>query len=169
MNRPLPFTTTMRYLGSLLAAARGDGAAIATLVGELGPERATRHLARVRRIRSLLNAGDIAGLHHLVDQESQSQRPHLACAGIGCNACCQGEVAIYLDELPAVIDRMEKAAKPGEEGTRICIELMQQIREVQGVAGVHVMAYRREHLVKEIVERSGIRDPAPANLHGTST
>ena len=69
----------------------------------------------------------------------------------------------------AVIDRMEKAAKPGEEGTRICIELMQQIREVQGVAGVHVMAYRREHLVKEIVERSGIRDPAPANLHGTST
>lgn len=56
-----------------------------------------------------------------------------------------------------VIDRLEKADKPGEEGTRICIELMQQIRDIRGVAGVHVMAYRREHLVSEIVQRSGVR------------
>ncbi len=56
----------------------------------------------------------------------------------------------------SVIDRLEKAAKPGEEGKKLCIELIQQIREIKGVAGVHVMAYRREHLVEEIVAESGI-------------
>ncbi len=56
----------------------------------------------------------------------------------------------------AVIARLEKAEKPGEEGKKLCIELIQQIREIEGVAGVHVMAYRREHLVGEIIEESGI-------------
>ena len=56
----------------------------------------------------------------------------------------------------AVIERMEKAAKPGEEGKRICIELIRQIREIKGVAGVHVMAYRREHQVSEIILESGV-------------
>ncbi len=56
----------------------------------------------------------------------------------------------------AVIERLDKAAKPAEEGKRICIELMQQLREIRGVAGVHVMAYRREHLVSEIVAESGV-------------
>jgi methylenetetrahydrofolate reductase (NADPH) len=55
-----------------------------------------------------------------------------------------------------VIDRMEKSAEPGEEGKRICIELIQQIREIKGVAGVHVMAYRREHQVSEIILESGV-------------
>jgi len=57
-----------------------------------------------------------------------------------------------------VIKRMEDAEKPGEEGKRLCIELIQQLREIEGVAGVHVMAYRREHLVSEIVQESGILD-----------
>ncbi|MEZ5767219.1 MAG: methylenetetrahydrofolate reductase [Paracoccaceae bacterium] len=56
----------------------------------------------------------------------------------------------------AVIERMEKAEKPGDEGRKICVELIQQIREIAGVAGVHIMAYRREHLVADIVEEAGI-------------
>ncbi|MGI9510117.1 MAG: methylenetetrahydrofolate reductase [Geminicoccaceae bacterium] len=62
-----------------------------------------------------------------------------------------------------VIKRMEGAEKPGEEGKRLCIELIQQVRAIKGVAGVHVMAYRREHLVSEIVQESGVlagRKPA---------
>jgi methylenetetrahydrofolate reductase (NADPH) len=55
-----------------------------------------------------------------------------------------------------VIERVEKAQKPAEEGKRICIELIQQIREIKGVAGIHVMAYRREHLVSEIILESGV-------------
>jgi methylenetetrahydrofolate reductase (NADPH) len=56
----------------------------------------------------------------------------------------------------AVIERIERAANPAEEGKRLCIELIQQIREIRGVAGVHVMAYRREHLVSEIIAKSGV-------------
>ncbi|MCB1547861.1 MAG: methylenetetrahydrofolate reductase, partial [Hyphomicrobiaceae bacterium] len=56
----------------------------------------------------------------------------------------------------SVIERVEKAPKPAEEGKRLCIELIQQIREIKGVAGVHVMAYRREHQVSEIIMESGV-------------
>jgi methylenetetrahydrofolate reductase (NADPH) len=56
----------------------------------------------------------------------------------------------------AVIARMEKAEKPGEEGKKLCIELIQQLRQIKGVAGVHVMAYRREHQVSEIILESGV-------------
>ena len=56
----------------------------------------------------------------------------------------------------AVIERLEKAAKPAEEGKKLCIELIEQVRDIAGVSGVHIMAYRREHLVQEIIEESGI-------------
>jgi 5,10-methylenetetrahydrofolate reductase len=56
----------------------------------------------------------------------------------------------------AVIERLERAEKPKQEGKRLCIELIQQIREIEGVAGVHVMAYRQEELVSEIISGSGI-------------
>ncbi|WP_298852526.1 methylenetetrahydrofolate reductase [uncultured Ruegeria sp.] len=54
-----------------------------------------------------------------------------------------------------VIERMEKVEKPAEEGKKICIELIQQIRDIAGVSGVHVMAYRREHVVSDIILESG--------------
>lgn len=66
-----------------------------------------------------------------------------------------------------LIERMEAARSPGDEGKNICIELIQEIREIQGVAGVHVMAYRREHLVSEIIEASGVahvRSAVPETL-----
>ncbi len=56
----------------------------------------------------------------------------------------------------AIIDRLEKAAKPAAEGKKLCIELIRQMREIKGVAGVHVMAYRREHQVSEIILESGV-------------
>lgn len=55
-----------------------------------------------------------------------------------------------------VIDRLAGADDPKEEGIRLCIELMQEIREIPGVHGLHVMAYRQERRVPEIVERSGV-------------
>lgn len=55
-----------------------------------------------------------------------------------------------------IIHRMEQAENPSDEGKKTCIELIQQIREIAGVSGVHVMAYRREHLVSEIILESGV-------------
>ena len=60
-----------------------------------------------------------------------------------------------------VIDRLDKAAEPAAEGRRICIELIQGLRETPGVAGVHVMAPRQSmETVAQIIEDSGVRDAA---------
>jgi 5,10-methylenetetrahydrofolate reductase len=73
-----------------------------------------------------------------------------------------------------VIERIEGAAKgiPSEEkeerlkafraeGIRLCIELIQELREIEGVAGVHVMAIEWEEAVRPIVEGAGLL-PRPA-------
>jgi len=55
-----------------------------------------------------------------------------------------------------VIERLEGAADQKAEGKAICVEMIQQLREEKGVAGVHVMAYRQEHYVSDIVHESGV-------------
>jgi 5,10-methylenetetrahydrofolate reductase len=56
----------------------------------------------------------------------------------------------------AVIARLEGAQNQKQEGKKLCIELIQEIRDIEGVAGVHVMAYRQEEYVSEIITESGI-------------
>jgi methylenetetrahydrofolate reductase (NADPH) len=56
----------------------------------------------------------------------------------------------------SVIARMAGADDPAQEGCKLCIEIIQEVREIKGVAGVHVMAYRQEQAVAEIIERSGV-------------
>jgi methylenetetrahydrofolate reductase (NADPH) len=56
----------------------------------------------------------------------------------------------------AIVERLERAAEPRAEGKRICIELIRRIREIPGVAGVHVMAPKQDHLVPGIVAESGV-------------
>lgn len=63
-------------------------------------------------------------------------------------------------EVPeALIARMEGAADEGEEGKRICVEVIEALRGMDGVAGCHVMAVAWEESVPEILERAGL---APA-------
>ncbi len=59
------------------------------------------------------------------------------------------------DEL---VQRLKKTPKEKqqEEGKRICVELIEEIQEIEGVSGIHIMAYRQEELVAEIVEESGL-------------
>lgn len=59
------------------------------------------------------------------------------------------------------IDRLGKAENAAEEGIAICVEQMRQLREIEGVAGVHLMAIEWEHKVKGIVEKAGLL-PRPA-------
>lgn len=60
-------------------------------------------------------------------------------------------------EVPeALIQRMEQAADEGEEGKRICVEVIERLRETDGVAGCHVMAVAWEESVPEILERAGL-------------
>ncbi len=67
-----------------------------------------------------------------------------------------------------VIRRLEQAEKPKAEGRAIAVELMQQLAEIEGISGIHLMAYKQEEFVGEIVTRSGVlqgRKPwAPSHL-----
>ncbi len=56
----------------------------------------------------------------------------------------------------SIIDRLKAAPSETEEGLRVCVELIQEIVEIEGVHGVHIMAFRQEQRVAEIVERSGV-------------
>jgi methylenetetrahydrofolate reductase (NADPH) len=61
-----------------------------------------------------------------------------------------------MDVPDAVIARLSGAQDQAREGRNICIELIQSMREIRGVSGVHIMAYRQEESVAEIVDKSGI-------------
>jgi methylenetetrahydrofolate reductase (NADPH) len=58
----------------------------------------------------------------------------------------------------AIVDRLNKTPRERwrEEGMQICVEIIQQVREIAGVAGVHVMAYRQEEAVADIIHRAGL-------------
>lgn len=58
-------------------------------------------------------------------------------------------------------DKKARANAWQEEGIKICIELIQQIRQIKGVAGVHIMAIEWEEAVHPIVEGAGLY-PRPA-------
>jgi 5,10-methylenetetrahydrofolate reductase len=55
-----------------------------------------------------------------------------------------------------IIQRLVGADNEKREGRDICVEMIQRIYEMTGVSGVHVMAYRQEELVSEIIRNSGI-------------
>ncbi|MGD8731971.1 MAG: methylenetetrahydrofolate reductase [Anaerolineales bacterium] len=57
-----------------------------------------------------------------------------------------------------IVERLRKTPKSQkrDEGKRICVEIIQQVREIEGVAGVHVMAFKQEKLVAEIIEEAGL-------------
>jgi methylenetetrahydrofolate reductase (NADPH) len=57
-----------------------------------------------------------------------------------------------------IVDRLKKTPKEKqqEEGKKICIEIIEQVREIEGVAGIHIMAYRQEELVADIVSQAGL-------------
>ncbi len=62
------------------------------------------------------------------------------------------------------IQRLEKAPDKAAEGIRICVEQIQKLREIEGVAGVHIMAIEWEDKVAEIVQAAGLAPrPVVAN------
>ena len=57
-----------------------------------------------------------------------------------------------------IVERLKgvEPKKQQAEGKKICVEIIQQVREIDGVCGVHLMAYRQEELVAEIIEEAGL-------------
>ncbi|MCG8355921.1 MAG: methylenetetrahydrofolate reductase [Kiloniellales bacterium] len=67
------------------------------------------------------------------------------------------------DSLPGVslpeglIDRLDSAADPAAEGRRLCVELIEGLREIPGVAGVHLMApLQKADAIAAVIAEAGL-------------
>jgi methylenetetrahydrofolate reductase (NADPH) len=103
-------------------------------VRALGLEQRCHVLAGVGPIKSL------RALEHMRDEVPGMSIPD--------------DVARRLRDAPA--DRV------AEEGLAICVEVIRAVREVPGLAGIHVMAVGWEDAVPEILERAGFERRRPA-------
>ena len=56
----------------------------------------------------------------------------------------------------AIVARLEGAADPAREGRAICIELLQELVGIPGVAGAHVMAPQNPSAIAEVIAASGV-------------
>ena len=54
-----------------------------------------------------------------------------------------------------IVTRMEEAETAKEEGVKIILDIIEQVKEISGVHGIHIMAVGWEDIVPEIVEQAG--------------
>jgi 5,10-methylenetetrahydrofolate reductase len=74
------------------------------------------------------------------------------------------KAAQMMDAIPgirvpqAIMKRMEKAADPKEEGVQIALELIDKIKKMPGVHGIHFMSVSWESIVPRLITESGLRE-----------
>jgi 5,10-methylenetetrahydrofolate reductase len=61
-----------------------------------------------------------------------------------------------------VIRRIAGAADQTAEGLNILVETIRAIRQIEGVAGIHLMGHRNEAILAEAIVRSGVHDERQA-------
>ncbi|MDR5832313.1 methylenetetrahydrofolate reductase C-terminal domain-containing protein [Caballeronia sp. LP006] len=59
----------------------------------------------------------------------------------------------------SVTERIAAAADQRLEGKQFCIDMIRSLRSVEGVAGVHLMGYKNEEVLAQIIEEAGLRAP----------
>jgi methylenetetrahydrofolate reductase (NADPH) len=65
---------------------------------------------------------------------------------------------LYGTIIPAAfITRLEQAADPAREGVRICVELIEELSTIPGVAGVHIMAPANDGAIPEVLKAARSR------------
>ena len=60
------------------------------------------------------------------------------------------------DELIKRMEAVEDKEEKKEEGIRICLEMIEQVRNIEGVAGIHLMPIGWESITPVILERAGL-------------
>jgi methylenetetrahydrofolate reductase (NADPH) len=56
----------------------------------------------------------------------------------------------------SLVERMKGASDPKQEGVNFVVELINEVRQIEGIRGVHIMAVEWEEIVPEIIERAGL-------------
>jgi len=55
-----------------------------------------------------------------------------------------------------IVTRMEQAQKAKEEGVKITLEIIERLKEISGVHGIHIMAVGWEEIVPELTKMAGL-------------
>jgi methylenetetrahydrofolate reductase (NADPH) len=63
-----------------------------------------------------------------------------------------------MDVPDGIVARLQGVTKEEvpREGIRLCVDIIEQVREIEGVSGIHVMAIEWEEAVPEILEAAGL-------------
>ncbi|MBW2168590.1 MAG: methylenetetrahydrofolate reductase, partial [Deltaproteobacteria bacterium] len=63
-----------------------------------------------------------------------------------------------MDVPDSLIERLRGAGKGNvaQEGIKFALEQIEEFKEMEGIAGVHLMAIEWEHMVPEIAEKAGV-------------
>jgi 5,10-methylenetetrahydrofolate reductase len=60
-----------------------------------------------------------------------------------------------------IVTRLEDAKEAKEEGIAMCLDTIEQLKDIEGVHGIHIMAVAWEDIIPRIVEAAGLM-PRPA-------
>ena len=55
-----------------------------------------------------------------------------------------------------LIERLDKAGNPEEEGIKLCIEQIAVLKATEGIRGIHLMTLDGEEVVHRITEGAGL-------------
>ena len=100
-------------------------------------------------------------LRHLVENKLIQRTSVIGAVAVLADA----EDAVWLRDnrpnvmLPdGIVERLQNAADPREEGIRICAETIRAMREIPGLSGVNLMATRDLTAIPEVIREAGLHD-----------
>ena len=73
------------------------------------------------------------------------------------------KAACFMNQIPGIhipqstIERLENATDPKEEGVQIALEIIEGVRKISGVSGIHFMSVTWESIVPRLIQESGLR------------
>ncbi len=164
---------TMRNEGTLLGREEEIDGEIKLFIGAAANPSADPLELQVIRLAKKVNAGvdfiQTSCIHDInrfrewmkmVRDQGLHKKVHILA---GVTPLKSAEMGRYMEKnLPgitvpdALIERMDKATNSEEEGIRICVEEIQELRAIEGVHGVHIMTLEWEETVRQIVEMGGL-------------
>ena len=117
--------------------------------------------------QAIFDVPTFAGWMQKVREQKLHERAHFLASVIPIKSV---EMARRMRSVPGItvpdtiLERIEGASDAKQAGAAICVELIEQLKKVPGVHGVHIMAIAWEEIVPTIVKDAGL-SPRPTPLN----
>jgi methylenetetrahydrofolate reductase (NADPH) len=141
-------------------------------IGAAGSPYASRDRFQALREEKKVNAGaqfmqtnlvyDVDGFERYLAELDKRGLLGRVSVLVGITPIRSARAAGIMNEVPGVIipqslvTRLEKATDPKEEGVQIALEIVDRVKRLPGVSGIHFMAVGWESIVPRLVNESGL-------------